>query len=111
MIPYDLDEHAAAIPFWEELPEPEIWEYVREASEAYRAELLLYHYSGYSDRETAVILNVPKGMVKSRPARARKELRKIIEYDENAWMSNKYNKKRNKRWTVVCVFALPDTDR
>ena len=84
LIPYDPDELAAAIPFWEEPPEPEIWEYVREVSEAYRTVLLLYYYSGYSVKETAAILNVPEGTVKSRLARARKKLRQIIDYDENA---------------------------
>lgn len=84
LIPYDPDELAAAIPFWEEPPDTEIWEYVREVSEAYRTVLLLYYYGGYSVRETAAILNVPEGTVKSRLARARKKLRQIIDDGENA---------------------------
>lgn len=84
MMPYGLDEIAAVVPFWEGPPETDIWDYVREVSEVYRTVLLLYYYSGYSVRETAEILNVPEGTVKSRLARARKKLRQIIEYDEEA---------------------------
>lgn len=79
-MPFDQEEFAASL-IQEGPQEISLWSQLWELKEAYRTVLVLYYYKGYSVREIAGMLHVPEGTVKSRLARAREELGKIIEED------------------------------
>lgn len=79
-IPFDQEEFAASL-IQEGPQEISLWSQLWELKEAYRTVLVLYYYKGYSVREIAGMLHVPEGTVKSRLARAREELGKIIKED------------------------------
>ena len=61
-------------------------EKIREAvlslEEEYRLPVLLHFMEGYKTREVAEILKIPEGTVKTRLARARKQLKQLLEEDE-----------------------------
>ena len=48
----------------------------------YRVPLMLFYLDGFSLKETAQILGLPKGTVKSRIARAKKQLRDLFKDEE-----------------------------
>lgn len=77
----------------EMLAEPEDTEYVgsdysdlydalRMLKKEYRLTIVLYYLEGYSIEETAKILRVPSGTVKSRLSRGRRNLRRIMERED-----------------------------
>lgn len=67
-------------------PEPPeetgLWQAVLSLPESLRAVVTLYYYDGYSVRETARILSLTEGAVKTRLSRARDLLRKLLEKED-----------------------------
>ena len=68
----------------ESLPAPEgaendIESALNAIEEKYRVPLVLYHINGYSVEETARILNVPAGTIKTRLSRGRTKLKALLE--------------------------------
>lgn len=63
-------------------PEKEDYSFVNKAmeklSDEYKEVTILYYYDEFSIKEISKILNIPKGTVKSRLARARQTLRKLL---------------------------------
>ena len=63
-------------------PEKEDYSFVNKAmeklSEEYKEVTILYYYDEFSIKEISKILNIPKGTVKSRLARARQTLSKLL---------------------------------
>jgi RNA polymerase sigma-70 factor (ECF subfamily) len=57
-----------------------VMEQVGKLSEKYKDVLLLVHYEGMSYEETAQVLNIPIGTVRSRLARGLETLRGRLEY-------------------------------
>jgi len=53
---------------------------IGELREEYRMAILLYHVEGYSYEEIADIMDIPLGTAKTYLSRARKELKKHLEY-------------------------------
>ena len=53
---------------------------IGELREEYRMAILLYHVEGYSYKEIADIMDIPLGTAKTYLSRARKELKKLLEY-------------------------------
>ena len=53
---------------------------IGELREEYRMAILLYHVEGYSYKEIADIMDIPLGTAKTYLSRARKELKKHLEY-------------------------------
>lgn len=59
----------------------ELYQALSELPEDYRVTVVLYYIEGYSIAETAEILKVSEGTVKSRLSRGRQKLRKFLEED------------------------------
>ena len=63
-------------------PEKEDYSFVNKAmeklSDEYKEVTILYYYDEFSIKEISKILNIPKGTVKSRLARARQTLSKLL---------------------------------
>lgn len=62
----------------EEFKDDDMWETVMELDEEFREVVVLYYYEQFSVREIGKMLRVPEGTVKSRLARAREKLLRII---------------------------------
>lgn len=62
----------------EEFKDDDMWETVMELDEEFREVVVLYYYGQFSVREIGKMLRVPEGTVKSRLARAREKLLRII---------------------------------
>ncbi|MCI7491195.1 MAG: sigma-70 family RNA polymerase sigma factor [Lachnobacterium sp.] len=62
----------------EEFKDDDMWETVMELDEEFRGVVVLYYYEQFSVREIGKMLRVPEGTVKSRLARAREKLLRII---------------------------------
>lgn len=62
----------------EEFKDDDMWETVMELDEEFREVVALYYYEQFSVREIGKMLRVPEGTVKSRLARAREKLLRII---------------------------------
>lgn len=62
----------------EEFKDDDMWEAVMELDEEFREVVVLYYYEQFSVREIGKMLRVPEGTVKSRLARAREKLLRII---------------------------------
>lgn len=62
----------------EEFKDDDMWETVMELDEEFREVVVLYYYEQFSVREIGKMLKVPEGTVKSRLARAREKLLRII---------------------------------
>ena len=62
----------------EEFKDDDMWENVMELDEEFREVVVLYYYEQFSVREIGKMLRVPEGTVKSRLARAREKLLRII---------------------------------
>ena len=62
----------------EEFKDDNMWETVMELDEEFREVVVLYYYEQFSVREIGKMLRVPEGTVKSRLARAREKLLRII---------------------------------
>ena len=62
----------------EEFKDDDMWETVMELDEEFREVVVLYYYEQFSVREIGKMLMVPEGTVKSRLARAREKLLRII---------------------------------
>lgn len=62
--------------------EKEDYSFVNEAlnklTEEYKEVTILYYYDGFSVKEISKILNIPQGTIKTRLARARKKLERLI---------------------------------
>ena len=67
--------------------EKEDYSFVNEAlnklTEEYKEVTILYYYDGFSVKEISKILNIPQGTIKTRLARARKKLEKLIGKEES----------------------------
>ena len=61
----------------------ELYKALNELPADYRVTVVLYYIEGYSVKETAQILKVTEGTVKSRLSRGRKKLRGFLEEDSN----------------------------
>lgn len=61
----------------------ELYKALNELPADYRVTVVLYYIEGYSVKETAQILKVTEGTVKSRLSRGRKKLRGFLEEDYN----------------------------
>ncbi len=61
-----------------EFKDDDMWETVMELDEEFREVVVLYYYEQFSVREIGKMLRVPEGTVKSRLARAREKLLRII---------------------------------
>ena len=61
----------------------ELYKALNELPADYRVTVVLYYIEGYSVKETAQILKVTEGTVKSRLSRGRKKLRGFFEEDYN----------------------------
>lgn len=57
----------------------EMWEIVMELEEEFREIVVLYYYEEFAVKEISKMLKIPEGTVKSRLARARQKLLKIME--------------------------------
>lgn len=57
----------------------EMWEIVMELEEEFREIVVLYYYEEFAVKEISKMLKLPEGTVKSRLARARQKLLKIME--------------------------------
>ena len=69
-----------------EIPDHGALYHVLQLDPKYRDVICLYYYEGYSQREIASILRIPENTVKTRMARAKKQLRDVLggtEYDES----------------------------
>ena len=69
-----------------EIPDHGALYHVLQLDPKYRDVICLYYYEGYSQREIASILRIPENTVKTRMARAKKQLRGVLggtEYDES----------------------------
>ena len=62
----------------EEFKDDDMWETVMELDEEFREVVVLYYYEQFSVREIGKMLRIPEGTVKSRLARAREKLLRII---------------------------------
>lgn len=62
----------------EEFKDDDMWETVMELDEEFREVVVLYYYEQFIVREIGKMLRVPEGTVKSRLARAREKLLRII---------------------------------
>ena len=62
----------------EEFKDDDMWETVMELDEEFREVVVLYYYEQFSVRDIGKMLRVPEGTVKSRLARAREKLLRII---------------------------------
>lgn len=62
----------------EEFKDDNMWETVMELDEEFREVVVLYYYEQFSVREIGKMLRIPEGTVKSRLARAREKLLRII---------------------------------
>lgn len=62
----------------EEFKDDDMWETVMELDEEFREVVVLYYYEQFSVREIGKMLRVPEGTVKSRLARTREKLLRII---------------------------------
>lgn len=62
----------------EEFKDDDMWETVMELDAEFREVVVLYYYEQFSVREIGKMLRVPEGTVKSRLARAREKLLRII---------------------------------
>ena len=62
----------------EEFKDDDMWDTVMELDEEFREVVVLYYYEQFSVREIGKMLRVPEGTVKSRLARAREKLLRII---------------------------------
>ena len=71
-----LPEQAAPAP-----PDPMLREAIEQLDPALRAAVVLYYLEGYDIRETASLLRVPQGTVKSRLSRARRQLKNLLKED------------------------------
>lgn len=78
---YREDELTDAVPA-PEGAENEIESALNAIEEKYRVPLVLYHINGYSVEETACILNVPAGTIKTRLSRGRTKLKALLESEE-----------------------------
>ena len=76
-----------------ELPAPDpfrgtedsLWPLVLALPESLRAPIQLYYYDGFSVRETAQILGLGEGAVKTRLNRGRQALRAMLEKEGAVW--------------------------
>ncbi|GFI60857.1 RNA polymerase sigma factor SigV [Clostridiales bacterium] len=68
---------------WEKEDYSQLYNALSELPANYRVTIVLHYIEGYSVSETARILNVLEGTVKSRLSRGRKKLRMFLEEDEN----------------------------
>lgn len=59
-----------------------VWEYIFSLEDDLRVAVVLHYYQGFQVKEIAKMLHIPPGTVKSRLFRARNELKKIIEENE-----------------------------
>lgn len=59
-----------------------MWEYIFSLEDDLRVAVVLHYYQGFQVKEIAKMLHIPPGTVKSRLFRARNELKKIIEENE-----------------------------
>ena len=59
-----------------------VWEFIFSLDEDLRVIVVLHYYQGFQVKEIAKMLHVPQGTVKSRLFRARNELKKLIEENE-----------------------------
>ena len=71
-----LPEQAAPAP-----PDPLLREAIEQLEPALRTAVVLYYLEGYDIRETASLLRVPQGTVKSRLSRARRQLKNLLKED------------------------------
>ena len=55
---------------------------VNKLPEKYRTILVMRYFNDYSEEETAKIIGIPKGTVKSRLSKAKKIIREVIECEE-----------------------------
>ena len=79
---------AAAVPtawaawaLFAEPPDPLLREAIEQLEPTLRAAVVLYYLEGYDIRETASLLRVPQGTVKSRLSRARRQLQSFLKED------------------------------
>lgn len=78
----NLDDYAESL----SLPSPkhsELFYTVMEMPKKYRVILYLFYYEDYSTEEIAGLLKIPPATVRTRLARARKNLRKILEEEHD----------------------------
>lgn len=59
-----------------------VWKYIFSLEDDLRVAVVLHYYQGFQVKEIAKMLHIPPGTVKSRLFRARNELKKIIEENE-----------------------------
>ena len=64
-----------------EPPDPLLREAIEQLEPTLRAAVVLYYLEGYDIRETASLLRVPQGTVKSRLSRARRQLQSFLKED------------------------------
>lgn len=60
-----------------------LWPLVQALPQTLRAPVVLFYYDGYSTRETAQILGLREGAVRTRLSRGRQLLREALEREEN----------------------------
>lgn len=70
----------------EEADYSELYEAIRRLSEKNRLVIVLYYLEGYSVREIAGLLRMGESAVKTRMARARKEMKETLKGDVALWM-------------------------
>ncbi|KKC48150.1 MULTISPECIES: RNA polymerase sigma factor [Paenibacillus] len=70
--------------FFDRMESRSLWEAVMSLPRKYRELLILDYHYGLSRRETADLLGVPEGTVKSRAHRARKKLAQMLDGEKGA---------------------------
>ena len=73
----DIEDYVNSIAFPSQ-DHSDLFEAVMALPAKYRAAIYLYYYEGYSTRELAAILSVPEATVRTRLARGREKLRKLL---------------------------------
>ena len=86
-VDFESEEHASLEDYMEtlQMPEPEhrgMLNAVMALPTKYRMILYLYYYEGYATAEIAEFLQVPNGTVRTRLARGREQLKKILKEAE-----------------------------
>jgi len=78
------EEVSAALPGRETAPDalPDLYQFFTALDEKYRLPMVLYYVEGYSVAETAQMLRLPQGTLKSRLHRGRKLLKDTLDIEE-----------------------------
>ena len=75
------DNDSLVMPFSDDL---RLYDYVRELKPKYRTVIYLYYYERYTAKEIASILRIPQATVATQLHRAREQLKKLIESEDDS---------------------------